>query len=168
MTDLSVLHPAIDQDDEQAASKLLPLVYDELRKLAAEKLAYERPGQTLQATALVHEAYLRLVGNFAGQKNGRPILGLRPGLAASRDGRRRSQREKLRIALTSAAKFRRTEDVTDQEEKPIAARPRQSSTLTPFPTSGPIAESIWNEPGRSRSRLPWSGQPHERVSAHVR
>lgn len=52
---------AIDQGDPSAAEQLLPLVYDELRKLAAQKLAQESPGQTLQATALVHEAYLRLV-----------------------------------------------------------------------------------------------------------
>src|SRR5262249_43434042 len=53
---------AIEQGEPRAAEQLLPLVYDELRRLAAEKLAQERPGQTLQATALVHEAYLRLVG----------------------------------------------------------------------------------------------------------
>ena len=53
----------IDQGDSAAAEQLLPLVYDELRKLAAVKLAQEKPGQTLQATALVHEAYLRLVGS---------------------------------------------------------------------------------------------------------
>jgi RNA polymerase sigma factor (TIGR02999 family) len=53
----------IELGDEQAAAQLLPLVYDELRKLAAQRLAHEKPGQTLQATALVHEAYLRLVGN---------------------------------------------------------------------------------------------------------
>ena len=52
---------AIEQGDPQAAEQLLPLVYEELRKLAAQKLAQEKPGQTLQATALVHEAYLRLV-----------------------------------------------------------------------------------------------------------
>jgi len=55
-----ILH-AIDQGDSQAAEQLLPLVYDELRRLAAELMANERPGQTLQATALVHEAYIRLV-----------------------------------------------------------------------------------------------------------
>jgi RNA polymerase sigma factor (TIGR02999 family) len=53
---------AIEQGDPHAAEQLLPLVYDELRKLAAQRLAQEAPGQTLQATALVHEAYLRLVG----------------------------------------------------------------------------------------------------------
>src|SRR6266498_3056764 len=55
-----VLH-AIEQGDPSAAEQLLPLVYDELRKLAAQKLGQEKPGQTLQATALVHEAFLRLV-----------------------------------------------------------------------------------------------------------
>jgi RNA polymerase sigma factor (TIGR02999 family) len=54
---------AIEQGEPSAAEQLLPLVYDELRKLAAEKMAHERPGHTLEATALVHEAYLRLVGN---------------------------------------------------------------------------------------------------------
>ena len=59
---------AIEQGDSHAAEQLLPLVYDELRKLAAQKLAQEKPGQTLQATALVHEAYLRLVDS--GRKKG--------------------------------------------------------------------------------------------------
>ena len=61
MSDVTGILSAIEQGDPQAAEQLLPLVYDELRKLAAAKLAQEKPGQTLQATALVHEAYLRLV-----------------------------------------------------------------------------------------------------------
>ena len=61
MNDVTRVLSAIEQGDPQAAEQLLPLVYDELRKLAAQKLAQEKPGQTLQATALVHEAYLRLV-----------------------------------------------------------------------------------------------------------
>jgi RNA polymerase sigma factor (TIGR02999 family) len=61
MSDVTRILNAIEQGDGQAAEKLLPLVYDELRKLAAAKLANEKPGQTLQATALVHEAYVRLV-----------------------------------------------------------------------------------------------------------
>src|SRR2546421_226760 len=70
-----VLH-ALAQGDPSAASQLLPLVYEELRLLAAQKLVHETPGQTLQPTALVHEAYLRLVG--AGEElhwnsRGRPI-----------------------------------------------------------------------------------------------
>ncbi len=60
MSDVTRILSAIDQGDPKAADQLLPLVYDELRKLAAQKLAQEKPGQTLQATALVHEAYLRV------------------------------------------------------------------------------------------------------------
>jgi hypothetical protein len=60
MTDVTRILSAIQQGDPHAAAQLLPLVYDELRKLAAEKMAQEKPGQTLEATALVHEAYLRL------------------------------------------------------------------------------------------------------------
>jgi RNA polymerase sigma factor (TIGR02999 family) len=62
MSELTQILVAIEQGNEHATKRLLPLVYDELRKLAAQKLALEKPGQTLQATALVHEAYLRLVG----------------------------------------------------------------------------------------------------------
>ncbi len=61
MNDVTRILSEIEQGDSLAAEQLLPLVYDELRKLAAAKLAQEKPGQTLQATALVHEAYLRLV-----------------------------------------------------------------------------------------------------------
>jgi RNA polymerase sigma factor (TIGR02999 family) len=61
MTDVTHILSAIEQGDLHAAEQLLPLVYEELRKLAAQKMAQEAPGQTLQATALVHEAYLRLV-----------------------------------------------------------------------------------------------------------
>src|SRR5438876_4404128 len=61
MTEVTRILSRIEQGDPHAAEKLLPLVYDELRKLAAVKLAQEKPGQTLQATALVHEAYVKLV-----------------------------------------------------------------------------------------------------------
>src|SRR5437763_3588065 len=67
MTDVTRILSAIEQGDPHAAAQLLPLVYDELRKLAAQKIAQEKPGQTLQATALVHEAYVRLVGADPGQ-----------------------------------------------------------------------------------------------------
>jgi RNA polymerase sigma factor (TIGR02999 family) len=63
MSEVTRILGAIEQGDPHAAAQLLPLVYDELRKLAAAKLAHEKPGQTLEATALVHEAYLRLVQN---------------------------------------------------------------------------------------------------------
>jgi RNA polymerase sigma factor (TIGR02999 family) len=62
MSDVTRILSQIESGDPKAAEQLLPLVYDELRKLAAAKLAQEKPGQTLQATALVHEAYLRLLG----------------------------------------------------------------------------------------------------------
>src|SRR5262249_31138880 len=62
MSDVTRILSAIDQGDPHAAEELLPLVYDELRKLAAARLGQEKSGQTLQPTALVHEAYLRLVG----------------------------------------------------------------------------------------------------------
>jgi RNA polymerase sigma factor (TIGR02999 family) len=62
MNDVTRILTALRQGDPHAAGQLLPLVYEELRRLAAQKLAHEQPGQTLQATALVHEAYLRLVG----------------------------------------------------------------------------------------------------------
>ena len=62
MNDVTRILSAIEQGDPAAAEQLLPLVYEELRELAAARLAHEKPGLTLQATALVHEAYLRLVG----------------------------------------------------------------------------------------------------------
>jgi RNA polymerase sigma factor (TIGR02999 family) len=68
MSDVTQILSAIDRGDPHAAEQLLPLVYDELRKLAAQRLAQEKPGQTLQATALVHEAYLRLAGEGAAQR----------------------------------------------------------------------------------------------------
>src|ERR1700704_2050912 len=71
MSDVTRILSQIEQGDSAAAEQLLPLVYAELRKLAAAKLAQENPGQTLQATALVHEAYLRLVGKEDPEWNSR-------------------------------------------------------------------------------------------------
>jgi RNA polymerase sigma factor (TIGR02999 family) len=71
MSEVTRILSAIDQGDPHAAEQLLPLLYDELRKLAAQKLAQEKPGQTLQATALVHEAYVRLVDDSAQEWNSR-------------------------------------------------------------------------------------------------
>jgi RNA polymerase sigma factor (TIGR02999 family) len=67
MNDVTSILSAIERGDPHASAELLPLVYDGLRKLAAQKMAQEAPGQTLQATGLVHEAYLRLVGGEAAQ-----------------------------------------------------------------------------------------------------
>jgi len=66
MSEVTRILSAIEQGDKKAAEQLLPLVYYELRRLAAQRLAQEKPGQTLQATALVHEAFLRLVGDDGG------------------------------------------------------------------------------------------------------
>src|SRR4051794_9819960 len=72
MNEVTRILSAIEQGEPHAAEQLLPLVYDELRRLAARKIAQEKPGQTLQATALVHEAYVRLVGAEPSQRwNGR-------------------------------------------------------------------------------------------------
>src|ERR1700745_3648890 len=71
MSEVTRILSAIEQGDPHAAARLLPLVYDELRRLAAAQLAREKPGQTFEATALVHEAYLRLVGDqqFANRRH---------------------------------------------------------------------------------------------------
>jgi RNA polymerase sigma factor (TIGR02999 family) len=71
MSDVTRILSAIEHGDPQATEQLLPLVYDELRKLAAQKPAQEKPGQTLQVTALVHKAYLRLVGSQDPGRNSR-------------------------------------------------------------------------------------------------
>src|SRR5947207_15889754 len=99
MADVTQLLEAIKHGEPQAAQTLLPLVYDELRKLARHKLQQEKPGQTLEATALVHEAYLRLVGT------GEPVVGNRESgqwdgrgqfFAAAAQTMRRSQVEATR------------------------------------------------------------------------
>ena len=88
MTDVTQILSQIEDGDPSAAEQLLPLVYDELRKLAAAKLAQEKPGQTLQATALVHDAYIRLVDVDKAQHwdSRRPLLCCRGGGDASDSG----------------------------------------------------------------------------------
>ena len=99
MNDATRIMDAIDRGDPQAAEQLLPLVYEELRRLAAQRLSSEKPGQTLQATALVHEAYLRLVGS-AGQGNS-PWSGRGHFFAAAAEAMRRilidNARQKARV-----------------------------------------------------------------------
>lgn len=95
---------AIERGDPKAAAELLPLVYDELRKLAAARLAGERPGQTLQATALVHEAYLRLMGGEPdGHWNSRGHF-----IAAAAEAMRRILVENARYKKTQKRGGRRT------------------------------------------------------------
>ena len=97
MTEVTRILTAIEQGDQRAAEQLLPLVYDELRRLAAQRLAGEAPGHTLQATALVHEAYLKLVG----AKPGRPWNGRVHFFAAAAEAMRR-------ILIDSARRKHRT------------------------------------------------------------
>jgi RNA polymerase sigma factor (TIGR02999 family) len=111
---------AIEQGESQAAEQLLPLVYDELRKLAARRLAQEKPGQTLQATALVHEAYLRLVGAVPEK----PWDGRGHFFAAAAEAMRRilidRARDRKRLKRGGAA---------------ATSTSRASSTTTPRPTT---------------------------------
>jgi len=110
MTDVTRILNAIERGDAKATDELLPLVYEELRILAAQKLSHEPPGQTLQATALVHEAYIRLVGNEAQGWNGRGHFFAAAAEAMRRilvDNARRKRSAKrgghsLRIDLTDA------------------------------------------------------------------
>jgi RNA polymerase sigma factor (TIGR02999 family) len=98
MSEVSRILSAIEQGDPDSARRLLPLIYAELRKLAAQKLAGERPGHTLQATALVHEAYLRLVGNGSGQTwNGRGHFFAAAATAMRRILIERARRKRRRI-----------------------------------------------------------------------
>ena len=89
MGDVTVILSAIEQGDSESAAKLLPLVYDELRRLAAEKMAFEKPGQTLDATALVHEAFIRLTGSERLQKTPLEFAGSRHFFAVAAEAMRR-------------------------------------------------------------------------------
>jgi RNA polymerase sigma factor (TIGR02999 family) len=112
MSEVTRILEKIQQGDPRASEQLLPLVYDELRRLAAEKLASERPGQTLQATALVHEAYLRLVG--AGPK--KPWDGRGHFFAAAAEALRRILIDRARHKQTrKAGGGRRRLDLDDVE-----------------------------------------------------
>jgi RNA polymerase sigma factor (TIGR02999 family) len=112
MTNVTCLLSAIEEGDPHSAEQLLPLVYDELRKLAAHKLAHEKPGQTLQTTALVHEAYLRLVGGEQTQY----WDSRRHFFAAAAEAMRRILIDRARQKQTSKAGGRRRRlDVDDLE-----------------------------------------------------
>jgi RNA polymerase sigma factor (TIGR02999 family) len=112
MSEVSRILCAMEQGDPHASEQLLPLVYEELRRLAAQRLAHEKPGQTLQATALVHEAYLRLVdGSPAPQWTGR-----RHFFAAAAEAMRRILVERARHKQTlKAGGGRRREELPDIE-----------------------------------------------------
>jgi RNA polymerase sigma factor (TIGR02999 family) len=123
LPDVTGILQAIEGGDPHAAEHLLPLVYDELRQLAADKLARERPGQTLQPTALVHEAYLRLVdGDKAQHWDSRGHF-----FAAAAEAMRRIlvERARSRATLKRGAHARRL----DLEQLPLAAEDRSAELL---------------------------------------
>ena len=123
MTDVTRILCAIDQGDPHAAAQLLPLVYDELRQLAAQKLAHEAPGQTLQPSDLVHEAYLRLVGDVADKH----WDGRRHFFAAAAEAMRRILVESARWKSTAkrGGKLRRI----DVEQLSVADSGREAELL---------------------------------------
>jgi RNA polymerase sigma factor (TIGR02999 family) len=106
MSDVTRILSAIEAGDPHAAAQLLPLVYDELRKLAAAQLAGEKPGQTLDATALVHEAYVRLVGDH-------PFTDRRHFFRVAAEAMRR-------ILIDRARRKRRTRHGGDRERVPLS------------------------------------------------
>jgi RNA polymerase sigma factor (TIGR02999 family) len=117
MNEITRILNTIEHGDSQAAGQLLPLVYDELRQLAAQKLAQEKPGQTLQATALVHEAYLRLVPSADASASREPHWASRRHFfAAAAEAMRRILIEQARRKgrLRHGAKFQRV-DLLDVE-----------------------------------------------------
>ena len=125
MSDVTRILSQIDQGDPQAAEQLLPLVYGELRKLAAAKLVQEQPGQTLQATALVHEAYLRLVrGDGADKWNSRGHF-----FAAAAEAMRRIliENARRRSRLKHGGQWNREE--LDEAEIAAAAAPEDLLAL---------------------------------------
>jgi RNA polymerase sigma factor (TIGR02999 family) len=141
MSEVTRILGAIDQGDPHAAAQLLPLVYDELRRLAAQKLASEKPGQTLQATALVHEAYVRLVGaeaqpwNSRGHFFGAAAEAMRRILVDSarqkRAVRHGGDRQRLDLDLAEPAAPARSEDLLalDEALEQLAAKDRQKAEL---------------------------------------
>ena len=130
MADVTRVLSAIERGDAGAAAELLPLVYDELRRLAAQRLAQEKPGQTLQPTALVHEAYLRLVGPGADRPwNGRGHFFAAAAEAMRRilvENARRKQRDKHGGGIAR-------HDVTEVD----AARARAARTSSPSTRPSP-------------------------------
>jgi RNA polymerase sigma factor (TIGR02999 family) len=119
MNDVTAILSAIEQGDPSAAEQLLPLVYDELRRLAAQRMAQEKPGQTLQATALVHQAYLRLVDVEQAQHwNSRGHF-----FAAAAEAMRRILVENARRKRSRKRGGDRAR--LDFDELPLAAEPRE-------------------------------------------
>jgi RNA polymerase sigma factor (TIGR02999 family) len=132
MNEVTSILSAIEQGDPPAAEQLLPLGYDELRKPAAQMLAREKPGQTLQATARVHEAYLRRVGRQDPGRKGRNHF-----LAAAAEAMRRIlvERSRRKVAEKRGGEFRRGD--LDGIDLPAKARLPEKQTYRRAPISFP-------------------------------
>src|SRR5580765_5608360 len=152
MGDVTRILADIEQGDPRAAEQLLPLVYDELRKLAAVKMAQEKPGQTLQATALVHEAWLRLAGSKQPQSwNSRGHF-----FAAATEAMRRIlvDRARQRERIRHGGELERV-DFGHANPPCLSLRPRPSAFPAGlFRWSG--RWSWWSPPARSAPGWIWS------------
>jgi RNA polymerase sigma factor (TIGR02999 family) len=124
MNEVTRLLSAVERGEPWAAEQLLPLVYDELRRLAAQKLAQEKPGQTLQATALVHEAYTRLVGDGGPRWDGRGHF-----VAAAAEAMRRILIERARKKCSQKRGGGRKRLDIDAADLAITATPDQLLAL---------------------------------------
>src|SRR5438552_3042883 len=163
MSDVTHILSAIEQGDPRAAEQLLPLVYDELRKLAAERMAQEKPGQTLQATALVHEAYLRVVdveraqhwnsrGHFfaaAAEAMRRILIDLARGKRSQRRGAARPRCELSDDDLLDAPISDELLDLDDALAKLSAADPQAAELVKLRVFAGMTVEEIAHVQGTS-------------------
>ena len=188
MNDVTRILSAIEQGDGQAAEQLLPLVYDELRKLAAARMAAENPGHTLNATALVHEAYLRS-GRRPALRRPRPLLRRRGGSDAAHPGQPCSGSEAAeaggRAEYGSSCSIRSVPLAEDPdlvlsldelltrlgEEDAAAARSRSSTCSAGFPSKRRARR--WGSPGRwptgtGSTPGPGSARPWKNNSNSVR
>ena len=156
MDDVTQLLDAIDRGDPHAADELLPLVYDELRRLAAQKLGQEKPGQTLQPTALVHDAYLRLVGRDKEQHwNSRGHF-----FAAVAEAMRR-------ILVENARRKKRQKRGGDRQRVDLADHPAPSSDDQLLALNDALEELAGEDPLAARvvELRHFAGLGHEQVAA---
>ncbi|MGD8500494.1 MAG: sigma-70 family RNA polymerase sigma factor [Phycisphaerales bacterium] len=141
MSDVTRILTAIEQGDTKAADKLLPLVYEELRRLAAQKMSREPPGQTLQATALVHEAYIRLVGSEDRNWSGRTHF-----FAAAAEAMRRilieNARRKQRLKHGGGQQRVDLDDAYVACEKPSEDIVALDEALTKLATEDPVKADL--------------------------
>jgi RNA polymerase sigma factor (TIGR02999 family) len=143
---------AVEKGDPQAAAQLLPLVYDDLRRLAAQKMAQEKPGQTLNPTALVHEAYLRLVGDQQFNNRGHFFAAAAEAMRrilverARRNGRLKHGGGRLRLELLDHAAT-----LTEDNDLILALEDSLTRLETEDPGAAKIAAPIWGAADRGGS-----------------